>query len=348
MTMDKRGVPITADSDEAIRHFEAAVDAYLGFGLDTGEHLKAALGADPDFAMGHIARGCFFKLFALPALEKRARQALEAAEASITARGAYDHERDHACALSAWCDGDWRRAADNWERILLDHPTDVLALRLAHYTHFYSGDPRRMRDSAARVLPAWSEATPGVGFVHGMYAFGLEECSDFPRAEEQGRRAVDHNRGDIWAAHAVAHVMEMRAATAKGSTGSAVSRLTGARSTTSPTTSGGTAFCSTSSSTSMKQPLTFMTAGCARSAPTIISTSATQWLRCGGSRTGDLTSAIAGTSSRASAKIASITTSSRSPMRTTSSHSRARADRPRPICSPQPRRPPTEPGARHV
>ena len=154
MRTDQRGVPITASDDDAVGHFAAAVDAYLGFRLDTGERLKAALAVDPDLAMGHLARGYFFKLFALPALEDRARQALAAAEASIAERGAHDNERGHAQALGAWTAGDWQGAIGGWARILLDHPTDLLALRLAHYAHFYLGDPRRLRDSTARVLPS--------------------------------------------------------------------------------------------------------------------------------------------------------------------------------------------------
>jgi tetratricopeptide (TPR) repeat protein len=210
MRTDKRGVPITASEDGAVGHFAAAVDAFLGFRLDTGVCLKAALAVDPDLAMGHLARGYFFKLFALPALEDRARHALAAAEASIAERGAHDNERVHAHALSAWTQGDWQGAIECWERILLDYPTDLLALRVAHYGHFYLGDPARLRDSTTRVLPSWSAETPGFGFVHGLHAFGLEECAAYERAEAHAREGVALNRGDIWAAHAATHVMEMQ------------------------------------------------------------------------------------------------------------------------------------------
>jgi tetratricopeptide (TPR) repeat protein len=67
-----------------------------------------------------------------------------------------------------------------------------------------------MRDSVARVLPYWSEAQPAYGFVVGYHAFGLEESGDYAAAERAGRRAVELNDRDIWATHAVAHVMEMQ------------------------------------------------------------------------------------------------------------------------------------------
>jgi tetratricopeptide (TPR) repeat protein len=57
---------------------------------------------------------------------------------------------------------------------------------------------------------------PGYSILLGMYAFGLEECGDYARAEEQGRRALDVQPLDCWAHHAVAHVMEMQGRTEDG------------------------------------------------------------------------------------------------------------------------------------
>jgi tetratricopeptide (TPR) repeat protein len=42
-----------------------------------------------------------------------------------------------------------------------------------------------------------------------MYAFGLEETGDYAGALEAGFRAVESDRRDAWAIHAVAHVHEM-------------------------------------------------------------------------------------------------------------------------------------------
>src|SRR5690606_16865216 len=93
---------------------------------------------------------------------------------------------------------------------------DGLALRLAHFTHFYSGDPRRMRDSVARILPLWSSDHRDYGFLLGMYAFGLEENGEYAKAEDFGRRAVERNPADAWSVHAVAHVLEMTGRSAEG------------------------------------------------------------------------------------------------------------------------------------
>ena len=68
-----------------------------------------------------------------------------------------------------------------------------------------------LRDRVAQVLPTLGYAsTPGYGYVLGMYAFGLEETALYSRAEDIGRRALEINRRDAWAVHAVTHVMEMQ------------------------------------------------------------------------------------------------------------------------------------------
>ncbi len=200
----------TTSSEDAVRHFDDAISSWLGFHRDTGDHLKLALQADPDFLMGHVARGCFMKLFAIRALDERVGAEITAARKSALEGGATQRERDHIAALTAWHGDDWQGALELWEKILLENPLDVLALKLANRTYFYLGDARNIRDSIARVLYAWNEDTPGHGFVLGMYAFGLEECGDYANAEAVGHRAVEINPADVWAIHAVTHVLEMQ------------------------------------------------------------------------------------------------------------------------------------------
>lgn len=207
---DAHGLPITAANEEAVRHYDKLIAAHLGFARDTGAHLKAALHADTDLVMGHCTKGYFFQLFCNAALGTRARAELEAARTGAREQGATARERAHIDALAAWCEGDWHKALSCWEEILLAHPRDVLALRLTHFILFYLGSSRQMRDSVARVLYAWDEGVPDYGFVLGIHAFGLEETGEFAAAEATGQRAVEINPADIWAVHAVAHVMEMQ------------------------------------------------------------------------------------------------------------------------------------------
>ncbi len=198
---------MTAANPDAAAALDAAVTAYLGLRTDPGDHLKAALAADPELILGHVLRGYFLLLFANRELAARARRSLDAALAAGRDR-ANPRESLHIAALEAWCGGDAAGALARWNAILIDYPRDAAALKLAEYWHLYSGDGAGLRGNVARVLHAWDEAVPGFGFVLGMQAFGLEECGAVDEAETLGRRAVERNPADVWAAHAVTHVLE--------------------------------------------------------------------------------------------------------------------------------------------
>jgi hypothetical protein len=97
----------------------------------------------------------------------------------------------------------------HFEAILEAHPRDVLSLRMLHYLYFYDGDVARMRNSVGSRLGAYAGHRLE-GYVQGMYAFGLEEAGDYAAAERYGREAVERHPADLWATHAVAHVLEMQ------------------------------------------------------------------------------------------------------------------------------------------
>ncbi len=99
---------------------------------------------------------------------------------------------------------------ERWEAVLLDYRRDLMAVFAAHNTDFFLGEAPKMRDRLSRALRAWDADTPGYGYVLGMYGFSLEEAGDFVRGEEYGRMAVELNPKDVYAIHAVAHVMEMQ------------------------------------------------------------------------------------------------------------------------------------------
>ena len=208
--LDARGLETTAANDAAVSNFDSTMAQYLRFGIETGDCLKATLAEDPGMALAHCLKGYFFMLFCVPALTAKARGSLEAGRRSVAERGATDRERRHLDALDAWIQGEFEQAVAHFEAILAGHPRDILALKLAHYLHFYLGDNENHRDSIARVLHAWDETVEGYGYVLGMHAFALEESGAYDEAERAGRAAVERNPADLWAVHAVAHVMEMQ------------------------------------------------------------------------------------------------------------------------------------------
>jgi tetratricopeptide (TPR) repeat protein len=158
--------------------------------------------------MAHCLRGYLFMLFSSNQVMGKVAESLAAAEAA--ARTATPREQAHVAALRAWSTGDLVRTDAIWDQILVDDPLDVLALRLQHFNTFWMGRSLALRDGVARVMHAWDGSLPGYGSVLGMYSFGLEEAGEYERAEALGRRAVEINGDDLWAIHAVAHVLEMQ------------------------------------------------------------------------------------------------------------------------------------------
>jgi tetratricopeptide (TPR) repeat protein len=211
---DWRGMPLSTDNARSLARYEDALTLFHGYFNDPLAAIDAALAEDPGFVMGHCLRAGMIAMATDKTLEPMLRQSVEAAEGLL--RTANEREHGHVAAARAWLDGDWAPAVELWGRVAIDYPRDSLAIQLAHLGDFYLGQSTMLRDRIARVLPAWSPDVPGYGYILGMHAFGLEECGEYGRAEDAGRRALAVERRDPWAIHAVAHVMEMQGRLAEG------------------------------------------------------------------------------------------------------------------------------------
>lgn len=205
MAKDLQGLFVTGTVASAVA-LDSAVSDYYAWKGDPVSTLQGAATLDPSFMLGHAAIASLFLLSGFRGDHPTVVAALEAAgaiEHSATAR-----EKRHLAAAQAWAKGAIIQATNIWEDILLDHPTDALALRFAHDTYFYLGHSLSIRDSIARVLPAWGKDRPHHGYILGQYAFGLEESGELSKAEQIGLKAIALNPEDGWAVHAVAHVYE--------------------------------------------------------------------------------------------------------------------------------------------
>lgn len=211
---DKRGNPVSYGSQQAIDALDKACDMLHAYQIDPLAEVDQIIAEHPDFALAHAFRAGLLATTTDKTFEPELIKGLLVAER--LAPKANDRERMHIRALRAWLDGDWERAIELWGRVSIDYPRDLLALQYAHLGDFYLGYSHMLRDRVARVLPHWNHQVPGFGFVKGLYAFGLEEAGDYPRAEEQGREAVALNPQDGWAVHAVTHVMEMQGRSEEG------------------------------------------------------------------------------------------------------------------------------------
>ena len=206
--LDNRAVPTTVSSQKALDLYETALVQLQSYKGDPVETIDQAIAEDPQFVMGHCLRAHCGSAMADAKFSDHLRESLNAAEA--VAEHGSAREKAHVGATRAWLNGQFKESADILESILVDHPRDILALQIAHLSDFYLGDAHNLRDRIARVLPAYDEDMPGYGYALGMYAFGLEECNEYTRGEQVGHKALEINSADVWALHAVAHVMEMQ------------------------------------------------------------------------------------------------------------------------------------------
>lgn len=160
MHHDIRGLPQTAASAEAMAAFDATVEAYLAFELQTGDRLKETLSLDPAMPLALCLKGCFLMLFAKRDLAARAAKALADAKAAGAETGLTPREAQHLAGLEAWLGGDLSAAAACWDAVLADHPQDIVALKLAQYLHFYLGDAPAMRRSVSGPCPPGTKTWP--------------------------------------------------------------------------------------------------------------------------------------------------------------------------------------------
>jgi tetratricopeptide (TPR) repeat protein len=214
MHLDARGLHISTANTKAAAAFDYVIVGYLTQRADTPARLTALLEADTDFALAHCMQG-YFAMLAYK--QATVAVAVEAARTAWSlAANATPRERAHIAALTAWTEGELDRTIALWESILRTHPLDVVAFRLAHFANFWLGRPQDMVSSVERVIPAWSEDIPGYASILACHSFAHEEAGNYLAAEPSGRRAIELDPGDLWAAHAVAHVMEMQGRRSEG------------------------------------------------------------------------------------------------------------------------------------
>jgi tetratricopeptide (TPR) repeat protein len=206
MLTDRQGNAVKGATADAVGFFDQGLEAFNLYRGDPLGLLEQAAEQSPEFAMAHIARAWILGLATEPAATAEARAIVE----RVRDLPLDERASGHLTALGPLLLGQWSEAARTLDRLNARHPQDLLALQAGHLIDFYRANARELRDRIARVLPRWSPDMPGHSILLGMYAFGLEECGDYARAEEYGRRALGEHPLDCWAHHAVTHVMEMQ------------------------------------------------------------------------------------------------------------------------------------------
>jgi len=212
MARDAQGNRGTFASQAAGLAFDHVVEGFLKYRLDTPSRLKSALQTDGEAPMLHMMKAGFAMLAYKAAHVPAAKAALDHARAL----GGNPREKMHLAALDAWAEGGQDRAIAIWAQIMAEHPRDLLAFRFHHFAAFWMGKAPAMLGAVESIMPHWDGDVPGYGSVLACRAFANEEAGNHLLAENCGREAIRRDPADLWAAHAVAHVLEMQGRRAEG------------------------------------------------------------------------------------------------------------------------------------
>src|SRR6266567_3583722 len=199
---DRFGLTLTTSSDAAAGNYVRALDLMLSANIGGEALLDAALAADPEFGLAHIARA---RLLAVQARVAEARQAAEAARVladRVTAR-----EARHIETVALAIDGNGKRAMAMLEEHVAEYPRDALVLSLALGVFGLLGFSGRADFHEAQLAlleslaPRWDEDWWFLTYL----GWARIELGDVALGADEVERALALNPRNAYAAHARAH-----------------------------------------------------------------------------------------------------------------------------------------------
>ncbi|MGZ2258915.1 tetratricopeptide repeat protein [Roseobacter sp. A03A-229] len=211
MMFDICNSPVSLSTPAALDDWNGMIRAFLAHGTATPTHLGAVLAQQPEFAMGHAAKGLFCLMLGRSEMVATAQEAAAAARRAKALGPCSFREEAWTRALDHWLDGRPSKAVAAMEGVLSRHPEDTLSAKVSHAIRFILGDARGMRRSIERVLDAHGSDHACRGYLLGCHAFALEETGDYAAAEAAGRAGLLLAPDDSWGMHAVTHVYDMTA-----------------------------------------------------------------------------------------------------------------------------------------
>ncbi|MGL6210598.1 MAG: tetratricopeptide repeat protein, partial [Paracoccaceae bacterium] len=200
MTTDILGNPVTEASEATLAGINDFIHGFLAY-QNKAVNVLAAAEADPGSCLANAYAAMIWMFLEAPQAPTHAAPFV--ARALAAAGRATEREAMNARMVAAWAGGDIPGAAALAGEIALAHPRDLTAIKIGQYHLFNQGDAPGMLRLGLHALPA-GQAAP---YLHGMIAFGYEQCHLMTEAEAAARRAMDLEPSDPWAHHALAHVM---------------------------------------------------------------------------------------------------------------------------------------------
>ncbi|MDB5730157.1 MAG: tetratricopeptide repeat protein 38 family protein [Variovorax sp.] len=208
MLKDCLGNPVTLADAASLAAVDDFVLGFIACEARAINLLPAAVHDDSALVQAYAAA---LHLFA-ESRDARANAQPFLARAQTAAGRATPREQRFLAAVAAWAEGDIARAIALHHEQAREHPRDLASVKLGQYHCFNIGDGPGLLRLALAALPAAAD----VPYLHGMAAFGYEQCHLMREAEASARRAIAMERKEPWAHHALGHVMLTEGRLAEG------------------------------------------------------------------------------------------------------------------------------------
>ena len=202
------GYEITTASNEAAEQTKRGIESFIEWRMDPFDWLDRALETDPDCVFASLVKGLLLVTARSKNFAPIISECIEHGESREQELGM--QETLYFKALKAMSGFKVLEALEAYEALLRIHPRDLMATRMLQAELFWMGESRWMHRAMKNLEQAWKPEMPGSSYFYGDYAFAHEEAGFHETAERFGRMAVELDPSNVWAAHAVAHVLEMQ------------------------------------------------------------------------------------------------------------------------------------------
>jgi Flp pilus assembly protein TadD len=202
MLNDCLGNPVTARVN-TLRAIDDFIGGYLAYET-RAEAIVAAADADPECCLANAYAGMLWMFLEAPDAAVHAAKYLAAAQRAAPAATRREHLT--VSLLGAWVGGDDALSCRLCDEISDHFPRDLVVVKTHQYFEFNRGNSPEMLRVALKVLDRNAD-TP---YMHGMAAFAFEQCHLLVEAERAARTALEIQRKEPWAQHALGHVMLTR------------------------------------------------------------------------------------------------------------------------------------------
>jgi len=198
--LDCMGNKVTARRPETLAAINGFSTHFLECTTGCGVVFKA-LRDEPDSVMANAHAASLMLLSQSADAPAQAQPYLDAG--ALGAGAATERERLYLDLMARWAARDIDGQSQRFDELSRRFPRDVVAVALGVIHYNSLGDAERMMQLCDNAIAASAD----IGYMHGVRAFALDQNGRLDEAEAEAQTAVDMNRMDPSAHHAMAHVM---------------------------------------------------------------------------------------------------------------------------------------------